>query len=204
MDGQVRTSTELAVIAGVSPSTTSVHLNRLKTERLVSEQLQGRHHFYRLAGPEVASALEALSGLCGNLRHKFMPTTPIGLRTARTCYDHIAGRLGVSLHDRFVSLGWICAMGAAGGMNYDLTAQGSQAFVALGIDIDEIRKLRRRFASACLDWSERRPHIGGALGAAVLKIALKRKWVVQDLDSRALRVTTAGRKELLKRLGLQV
>ena len=204
MDGHARTSTELTVVAGVSPSTTSVHLNRLKAEQLIAVQLQGRHRFYRLAGSDVAGALEAISVLCGSLRQKFVPTAPIGLRAARTCYDHIAGRLGVSLHDRFVALGWISATRIASGTAYDLTAQGTRAFIDLGIDIEETRKLRRRFASACLDWSERRPHIGGALGAAVLKIALRRKWVVQDLDSRALGVTSIGRKDLLRRLGLHV
>jgi hypothetical protein len=87
---------------------------------------------------------------------------------------------------------------------YDLTCDGVKAFEALGIDLEATRKLRRRFAYSCLDWSERRPHIGGALGGALLKVALKRKWVVQDLDSRAIRVTSLGRREILKRFGLNV
>ena len=87
---------------------------------------------------------------------------------------------------------------------YDLTPNGTKAFEALGIDIEATRTLRRRFAFACLDWSERRPHVGGALGAALLKVALKRKWVIQDLDSRALGVTSLGRREMLTRFGLHV
>jgi DNA-binding transcriptional ArsR family regulator len=203
MDGHARTSTELAVVAEVSPSTTSVHLNRLRSEHLITVQHQGKHHLYRLAGPDVASALEGLSVLAGGFRDR--PTrTPIRLRAARTCYDHLAGTLGVSLHDRFVALGWIAAARTNSGSTYDLTAHGTKAFEALGIDLEETRKLRRRFASACLDWSERRPHIGGALGAAVLRVALKRKWVVRDLDSRALFVTRIGRSELLNRFGVEI
>ena len=202
MDGHARTSTELAVVAGVSPSTTSVHLNRLRSERLITIQHEGKHHLYRLAGPDVASALEGLSVLAGGFGDKPIPT-PTRLRAARTCYDHMAGTLGVALHDRFVALDWISAGRSHSGWAYELTAQGTKAFEALGIDLEETRKLRRRFASACLDWSERRPHIGGALGAAVLRVALKRKWVVRDLDSRALFVTRIGRSELLNRFGLK-
>ena len=170
---------------------------------MITIQTQGKHHLYRLAGPDVASALEGLSVLAGGSHDKLI-RTPTCLRAARTCYDHMAGTLGVSLHDRFVALGWISAARTTSGSAYDLTASGTEAFVALGIDLEETRKLRRRFASACLDWSERRPHIGGALGAAVLRIALRRKWVVRDLDSRALFVTRIGRSELLNRFGVQV
>jgi DNA-binding transcriptional ArsR family regulator len=204
MDGHARTSTELSVVAEVSPSTASVHLNRLKIERLVKVQVQGKHRFYSLEGPEVASALEGLSVLAGASRKKFVPSTPSRLRAARTCYDHMAGAVGVSLHDRFKSLGWLSAGAKDVDDAYELTLGGTKAFEALGIDIEVTRGLRRRFACACLDWSERRPHVGGALGAAVLKVALKRKWVIQDLDSRALGVTSYGRRELLSRFGLQV
>jgi DNA-binding transcriptional ArsR family regulator len=204
MDGHARTSTELAVVAGVSASTASVHLERLKMEHLVRVQVQGKHHFYSLEGREVASALEGLSVLAGGFHDKFEPNTPSGLRAARTCYDHMAGTLGVSLHDRFVALGWLRAGRAGSGEAYDLTPQGTRAFEALGIDIEGTRKLRRRFASACLDWSERRPHVGGALGAALLNVALGRKWVVQELDSRALRITRIGRDELLRRFGVHI
>jgi DNA-binding transcriptional ArsR family regulator len=204
MDGHARTSTELSVVAEVTPSTASVHLNRLKMEQLVAVQVQGKHRFYNLAGPDVASALEGLSVLAGGTRRKFVPSTPSRLRAARTCYDHLAGTLGVSLHDAFAAKGWLAADSAANGTAYDLSSSGTKALEALGVDIDATRLLRRRFACACLDWSERRPHVGGALGAALLKVALKRKWVVQDLDSRALDVTSYGRREMLNRFGLRV
>jgi DNA-binding transcriptional ArsR family regulator len=204
MDGHARTSTELAVVAEVSPSTASAHLNRLKTEHLVKLLVQGKHRFYSLEGPDVATALEGLSVLAGGSRKPFVPTAPSRLRAARTCYDHLAGTIGVSLHDHFKKMGWLLTDSTAIANSYDLTIDGTKAFEALGIDVETTRTLRRRFACACLDWSERRPHVGGALGAALLKLALKRKWVVQDLDSRVLSITSLGRREILTRFGLNV
>jgi len=201
LDGRARTSTELAMVADVTPSTASVHLQRLKTQRLVKVLAQGKHRYYSLEGTNVAAALEALSVLAGGSRDVFVPNTPDGLRAARTCYDHIAGTLGVLLHDRFKALGWIWG-GTGADDAYDLTPPGKRAFEALGIDIEATKALRRRFAFACVDWSERRPHLGGAIGAALLNLSLKRKWVIQEPDSRALIVTRAGRREMLARFGL--
>jgi DNA-binding transcriptional ArsR family regulator len=201
LDGHARTSTELAMVADVSPSTGSVHLNRLKAERLVKVSVQGKHRYYSLEGPNVATALEGLSVLAGGFRDRFVPNTPSRLRAARTCYDHMAGTLGVLLHDRFKTLRWLAADSTE---SYDLTPAGAKAFETLGIDLEVTRLLRRRFAYGCLDWSERRPHIGGALAAALLKVALKKKWVLQELDSRALDITSLGRRELLTRFGVQV
>lgn len=204
VDGHARTSTELSVVANVSPSTTSVHLDRLKAARLVNVQVQGKHRFYSLAGANVARALEGLTVLAGVSRPKLVPNTPSRLRAARTCYDHMAGALGVLLHDRLKALRWLSAGTKDKNNAYDLTNDGTAALAGLGIEIEELRALRRRFACPCLDWSERRPHLGGALGAALLKVALKRKWVVQDLDSRALAITSYGRRELQSRFGLQI
>jgi len=204
MDGRARTSTELAAIADVTPSTASVHLQRLKAERLVNVFAQGKYRCYSLEGANVAIALEALSVLAGVAREIFVPNTPNRLRAARTCYDHIAGTLGVLLHDRFNSLGWLSTNLQGSDNTYDLTRDGTKALQALGIDLEAIRRLRRRFACACLDWSERRPHIGGALGAALLNVALTKRWLVQDLDGRALGVTSRGRRELLTRFGIHV
>jgi DNA-binding transcriptional ArsR family regulator len=202
VDGHARTSTELAVVADVSPSTASVHLNRLKSAALVKLHVQGKHRYYSLASAHVAAALEALSVLAGGSRDTFVPNTPSRLRTARTCYDHIAGTVGVSLHDRFRALGWLSpGAGKTDADAYDLTPAGAKAFGALGIDVEAARLLRRRFAYACLDWSERRPHLAGALGAALLNVALKRKWLIQDLDSRALSITKVGRREMETRFG---
>ncbi|HYM62551.1 MAG TPA: helix-turn-helix transcriptional regulator [Thermoanaerobaculia bacterium] len=202
-DGRARTSTELAVVAGVTPSTASVHLQRLTTLRLVKVSAQGKHRYYSLAGTSVAAVLEALSVLAGDSRQPVAPRTPHRLVAARTCYDHIAGTLGVSLHDRLAALHYFT--GGSGAENaYHVTPAGVRAFESLGIDIEATRALRRRFAYACVDWSERRPHVGGALGAALLTVALKRKWVLQDVDCRALTITRAGRRELFARFGVQV
>ncbi len=152
------------MVAEVGPPTASVHLNRLKDERLVKVLVQGKHRYYSLEGPNVASALEGLSVLAGASLDKFEPSTR-QLRVARTCYDHLAGTVGVSLHDRFKALRWLTA-GSKHDDNdndnnkndnaYDLTELGTRAIEGLGIDVGEIRTLRRRFACPCLDWSERR------------------------------------------------
>lgn len=196
LDGHARTSTELAVIAEVSPSTASAHLARLKEERLVKLVVQGKHRYYRLAGGDVGAALEALLVVAGVPRSEFKPKTPDRLRQARTCYDHMAGEIAVALHDQLAEQGWLVAV-SDDNTSYDLTEQGVAQLERLGIDVTTARKLRRRFACACLDWSERRPHIGGALGAALLQYTLKRGWVEQDLDSRALNVTRNGQQKLL-------
>jgi hypothetical protein len=164
---------------------------------------QGKHRYYRLGGRNVARALEALSVLAGAPRAAFVPRTPSRLRAARTCYDHLAGKLGVAFLDRFEALRWLSGGAVGSERAYELTREGARACAALGIDVQATGALRRRFAYACLDWSERRPHLGGALGAALLQVALKRSWLVQDLDSRALEVTRRGRREMLTRFGVQ-
>ena len=205
--GHAHTSTELAGVGEVSPSTASAHLRLLQTQKLVKVFAQGRHRYYSLAGPHVAAVLESLSVLAGASSHHFIPNTPDHLRAARSCYDHIAGTLGVALHDRFKIMGWLSGVStkeqsATKDDSYDVTRDGARAFLGLGIDVEAMRALRRRFAFACVDWSERRPHLGGSLGGAVLHLALKRKWVVRDFDSRALEITTRGRREMYAHLGL--
>jgi DNA-binding transcriptional ArsR family regulator len=200
LDGHARTSTELSVVAEVSPSTASDHLNRLKDQGLVAVLAQGRHRYYSLDGTHVAAALEALTVVAGRSSGRFVSSTPSRLRTARTCYDHMAGEVAVALHDRFTGLGWLVR--EAPGKIYAVSHDGETAFAQLGIDLSETRALRRHFACPCVDWSERRPHLGGALGAAVLNLALKRRWVIQDLDSRALQITGGGKRELQTRFGV--
>lgn len=201
MDGNARTSTELASVAGVTPSTASMHLARLKREHLVAMAGQGKHHYYRLEGHAVAAALEALTFFAGGTPDSFLPDVPSRVRAARTCYDHIAGQLGVSLHDSFREGGWL-VVGAADDKSYELTDKGEKSLERLGIDVNAIRAMRRRFACPCVDWSERRPHIGGSLGSALLNIALKKHWVVQDLEGRALTVTRSGRRDMQSRFGV--
>ena len=203
LDGHARTSTELAVVAEVSPSTASVHLSRLKAERLIKVLVQGKHHYFSLCGPQVARALEGLSVLAGRAYGEFTPTTPKRLRGARTCYDHLAGALAVAWNDRLQDLGWLVPGTRNRDDEYELTRAGAKALESLGIDLVAARALRRRFAFACLDWSERRPHLGGALGAALLQLALHRNWVIQDFHDRAVEVTRLGKRELQARFGLE-
>jgi DNA-binding transcriptional ArsR family regulator len=200
MDGRARTSTELAVVAGVTPATASVHLERLKQEQLVRVHAQGRHRYYCLSGPSVGAVLEKLMVLAGGERRRQRASsTPAHLTIARTCYDHMAGRVAVSLHQRLTELRWLQTVAEDA---CDLSAKGIAGLVALGIDVEATRALRRHFACACVDWSERRPHLGGALGAALLTLALQRRWVRQDLDSRALKVTEPGWRVLRAQFGI--
>jgi DNA-binding transcriptional ArsR family regulator len=209
LDGHARTSTELSVVGEVSPSTASAHLARLRDERLIDMVAQGKHRYYTLASADVGAALEALLVVAGLPRPAFQPNTPDRLRHARTCYDHMAGTVAVALHDQIAAQGWLAGtaagdtggavgdVGIGGAAEYALSAAGEAGFARAGIDLAALRKLRRRFACPCLDWSERRPHIGGALGAALLQLALRRGWVERELDSRALAVAAKGQRQLL-------
>ncbi|WP_095079120.1 helix-turn-helix transcriptional regulator [Pseudomonas sp. Irchel s3h17] len=201
MDGHARTSTELASIAQVSASTASAHLARLKELALVRLHVQGRHRYYSLADQRVAQALEALMVIGQDAAPTFSPRTPDRLQFARTCYDHMAGTLAVLLHDRMLEAGWLLVTDQQA---YRLSDSGEALFEGLGIEVKDLSTLRRRFACPCLDWSMRRPHLGGALGAALLTIAIKRKWLTQDLDSRALALTATGRKEISRRFAIEL
>lgn len=199
MDGHARTSTELAAIAEVSASTASAHLAKLKELALVRLHVQGRHRYYSLADKRVAQALEALMVIGQSATPAFQSRTPGRLQFARTCYDHMAGTLAVLLHDRMIEAGWLLEVDE---QVYRLSDSGEALLESLGIEARELTTGRRRFACPCLDWSMRRPHLGGALGAALLQAVIRRKWVTQYLDSRALALTASGRKEISARFGL--
>jgi DNA-binding transcriptional ArsR family regulator len=203
LDGHARTSTELAMVAEVSPSTASVHLARLTARQLVKVLSQGKHRYYSLAGASVARALEALMVVAGGSRGTFAANTPSHLRSARTCYDHMAGYIAVMLRERFESWQWL-SPGDLRQDDYEVNTKGAKALASFGVDVDAARALRRRFAYACVDWSERCPHIGGSLGNALLTTVLRRKWFVQDLDSRALRLTSLGRRQLRVKFGIKI
>ncbi|HSY04723.1 MAG TPA: metalloregulator ArsR/SmtB family transcription factor [Steroidobacteraceae bacterium] len=202
LDGRPRTGTELGAVAEVSPSTASVHLHRLAAAGLIAVRREGKFRYYSLRGSEVAALLERLSAMGGVTLNASICRAPDRLRAARTCYDHIAGAVGVALRERFTALGWLEKSSTGGDETYEVSSTGVGALTSLGIDLSATRALRRRFAFGCLDWTERRHHLAGALGAALLLLAQKKKWVVQDLDSRALRITERGRRELLAPLGV--
>lgn len=194
MDGRAYTATELSTVADISASTASSHLARLQEQRLINCIPQGRHRYFRLANLQVAETLEKLMGLVADqitLRSK----TPQRLRLARTCYDHMAGELAVALHDRLCSMGWMDSE------HYTLSRDGQQGCERLGLLIAPMTG-QRKFACACLDWSERRPHLGGHLGAMLLIGFEKQGWIVRQLDSRALQLTTTGKKALLTHFDL--
>ncbi|WP_375058614.1 ArsR/SmtB family transcription factor [Zobellella sp. DQSA1] len=196
MDGRAYTATELSLAAEVAPSTASSHLARLLEQRLIDCLPQGRHRYFRLAGPQVAEALETMMGLAGADRAVIRSRTPPALRFARTCYDHMAGELAVTLHDRLFELGWFDEG------RYRLSEAGQCQLERLGID-HHARTTRRRFACACLDWSERRVHLGGQLGATLLLTFERKDWLRRRLDSRELALTDKGHQALGKHFNLE-
>jgi DNA-binding transcriptional ArsR family regulator len=204
LDGRARTATELAIAANLRASAATSHLVRLKEEKLVRVVKQGRHHYYTLYSPDVATVLEGLLALSGATIPRFVTKYPSQLRHARTCYDHIAGTLGVALLDAFVQQGWLVADDPADTKSYSLSSKGLRALSDLGIDVSELETQRRQLAVPCLDWSERRPHLRGSLAAALLALARKKQWVIGELDSRALAVTAKGRREMSAVFGLKL
>jgi DNA-binding transcriptional ArsR family regulator len=205
MDGTTQTSTDLSFAANVSPSTTSSHLARLKAARLVRARRKGKYHYYSLADEEVALILEKLSVLVGAVQGQAnSPQMPEKLRIARACFDHLAGIVGVLLNDRLKALGLLRCRMNEDESAYTLTPAGENVFRRLGLNLEEIKKSRRKFAYGCFDYSERRSHLAGALGAGVLRVMLQRRWFERDMDSRALTITEVGRRELLARFDLRL
>ena len=193
-------ASELAFRAGVSPSSASAHLAKMVAGGLLRVTASGRQRLFRLASPEVGVALEALGAIARPARIVALAQDNAmqRLREARTCYDHLAGRLGVALTDRLVETGAI----ALDGGDFTLGRRGKRIFVELGVDLDEAIERRRAFARRCLDWTERRPHLAGSLGAALLSGILAHGWVARLPRTRALRVTPQGRAALERRFGI--
>ena len=200
MDGRSRTATELAAVAGISASTASGHLQKLEAARFIECTPAGKHRYFRLAGTEAASAIESLLRVSGRKVPAFRTRTPNPLRFARTCYDHAAGEVAVRLHDWMLGAGWIELLGAS---EYAVGVAGQVGFGSWGVDLEGAGASRRRFAYPCLDWSERRFHLGGSLGAAVLDALEGKGWLIRELDSRALALTPGGRRGLA-RLGVKI
>ncbi|MCD5996153.1 winged helix-turn-helix transcriptional regulator [Pseudomonas sp. CDFA 602] len=199
LDGCARTATELAALADIGASTASAHFSRLREQGLVVMHVQGRHRYYRLTNAQVATALEALLSITDRSLTAFKPSTPSALKHARTCYDHCAGEVAVRLHDVLMNEGWIQLRGN----DYVLGESGAEKLAKTGIDVNTLSNQRRRLAYPCMDWSERSPHIGGALGAALLELMLKQGWMTRHLDSRALNVTARGTVRLSKTFGVE-
>lgn len=204
MDGSSRPSSELAAVAAVGGPTASEHLGVLVEAGLVRVEPRGRQRLYRLADATVAAALEQLGHLCPptqvtSLRHS---REQRDLARARLCYDHLAGRLGVGITDLFLTRGWLK------GPDLTVTDTGRSALsdtvVGVGIDVATLAARRRPLSRACADWTERRPHLAGSLGAAVASVAIECRWVRRRRGGRGLDVTSTGERALRDAWGLNL
>jgi DNA-binding transcriptional ArsR family regulator len=202
LDGRARTAGELALAGNISAQSASGHLSKLTAGGLLAVRSQGRHRYYELASAEVAHALEATGSLGvqransanSNAAHIVNPRLAHSdIRMARSCYDHLAGVVAVDLTQRMETVG---AIRASGEWEYELGRSGDKFFARLGVNIEAVRSGRRAFARRCLDWTERKPHLAGALGAALFARILELSWVAKTRDSRAVRVTHLGERKL--------
>jgi DNA-binding transcriptional ArsR family regulator len=200
LDGRALTATELAYAAGVAPQTASGHLAKLTEGRLLALTKQGRHSYYRLASPLIGRMLESIMAVAAEGPPRYQPRWRGGeaLRTARTCYDHLAGRLGVALADALTERDYV-ALSEDGGI---VTPAGERFFLGLGIDLRERSPSRRSFCRPCLDWSERRAHLAGAVGAALAARCFDLDWIARIRDTRAVFVTPEGQRGFAETFGI--
>lgn len=206
MDGRSLTATELAYVAGITPQTASGHLARMTRASLLTVTKQGRHRYHRLASPAVAQMMEGIMRVASftmpDARKFVAGPRDLALRTARTCYDHLAGRLGVALTEALVAAGHLELSDDAG-----LVTNNGVAFLYdLGIDVNDSSRRKRRtrvMCRPCLDWSERRPHLAGTLGAALCTHGLEQGWIRRIKDSRAVSVTPVGHRIFREAFGIK-
>jgi DNA-binding transcriptional ArsR family regulator len=202
LEGRPSSAGELARIAGVTASTASEHLAELVTGGLVSVRVEGRHRYFTIASLEVAQALEAFSQICPKVEVRSLRRSAEvrALTYARTCYDHLAGVLGVALFDGLVDARWLTCDGDA----VVVSSHGEARLDDLGIDVSALRQQRRSFARSCLDWTERKPHLAGSLGAAITSVMLDRGWLERQERRRGLSITAAGKKSLPVQFNLAI
>ncbi|HEX3423041.1 MAG TPA: winged helix-turn-helix domain-containing protein [Sphingomicrobium sp.] len=198
LDGRAWTARELADAAGVSPQTASSHLGKLVAAELVKLDRQGRHHYHRLASSETARLLEQMH-LAGAAARRSRVSGPkdLQMRELRSCYDHLAGRIAVEISDRILDENDSVA-GAA-----QLSPEGVSLLKRIGIELDQLRSGRRAVCRVCLDWSERRPHVAGAVGAAILSRLKILGWVKTRPSGRSLILTAAGERGVGEVFGIQ-
>ena len=200
LGGESRPASELAMIANISPQTASSHLKRLLDAGFLKAQAVGRNRFYKLGMSTVGVALESLAATIGGKTDGIARQSAPELVFARTCYDHLAGELGVVLLNRFCERQLI----RENGRDYRVSKSGEKFLADLGIDLKELSGKRRRFAFPCLDWSQRVPHLGGALGAALLEWLLRSRSIARQRGSRAVRVTDLGHKTMKQVFGIEL
>jgi len=190
MDGRALTARELAEVAGVTPQTASAHLGKLEDGGLVQQDKQGRHRYFALSDAKVAGLMELMMQLAadqGHMRKRPGPKDE-ALRHARVCYDHLAGAMGVQMLDRMVGAGHLAKHGKA----LELTLSGRALLAKAGVALPEPGQSRRPLCRTCLDWSERRDHLAGAVGAALFQYMLDAHWALREADSRVVRFTPKG------------
>lgn len=194
---------ELARLAGVSAATASFHLTKLLDGGMVAVVRQGRHRYYRLAGPEVAAALEAVSVISRGVPPRSLRQSreAEALAEARTCYDHLAGRVGVALLDTMLDGGFLEPAGTLP-VRYAVTGKGRERFMSFGVNVAEVRRSRRQFAGECVDWTQRRGHLNGALAAAITARMFVLGWIEHGKRRRSVRVTEAGADGLAATFGM--
>jgi len=194
LDGRALAAGELARTANVSPQSASMHLSLLLEGGLVKVAQDGRHRYYQIASRDVAHAVEALGVIASPRKQK-----PLGegdpICYARTCYDHLAGAMAVTLAESLEQCRYLVAC-ADSDRDFDVTATGEEFFKQWRIDVNELRSKQRSLARRCLDWTERRDHVAGALGAAICQRFVELRWVARDRNSRIVRVTPSGRRQL--------
>ena len=200
MDGKAFTATELAIAANTSAPNISMHLAKLVQAELLSVESQGRHRYYKFSREEIAYAIEAMTNLlpAANSRRKAVSEDTPAIKQCRTCYDHLAGKVGVAVTDSMLKQRIIIEEGN----NFTLSSKGKKWFSVFGIDAELLQQQRRSFLRPCLDWSERRYHIAGSLAAALLDKMLMQDWMRRAKNSRSVIVTAKGQKNLYEYFGL--
>ncbi len=200
LDRRALTATELARRASVSSASASQHLAKLVASGLLVVERHGRHRYYAMASADIASALSTLESLGAPLPEPPAPRKSAAIHRARLCYDHVAGGLGVGITDAMLKNGWL----ESSGRDYRLTESGDTFMRHLGVDVDGARARRRLFARVCLDWSERRAHLSGALGAALATRLFELDWLESSGRGRELRVTAGGETEFTRLFGMTI
>jgi DNA-binding transcriptional ArsR family regulator len=203
LDGRALPAGELAYAAGVTPQTASSHLSKLLSGGILESEVEGRHRYYRLSGPHVAEALERLAAIRPDepVRRRAPNSEATRLRNARSCYNHLAGRLGVAVTSSLSTKGLIVPVA---NKRFDVTDAGANWFGSLGINIQQLKPGARGIARQCLDWTEREHHLAGPLGVALLSSFFDRNWLRREPDDRALQLTPVGGSALKAQLGVSL